>query len=428
MEDLFHSQFENYTVDPSPGLWGKIQARILLKQFFLFRLNQFNVYYLAAALALLTGGLIMVLSPSPDPVSVPAEASLEEISNPAIPGEDRASSTRESGEGSLPSPGKSPAGSQEPLEDSESAHRDIESSETVPLSELPELESPDIQQTELESNDIPVPAKEEVPAGKIAFTANHISGCAPLSVKFDNASENAEAYSWTFGDGGSSSEENPSYVFDESGEFTVILRMTGKDGLEYMQQQTIRVFERPRALFELDENVSLGEPVYFYNYSKSAQFYEWDFGDQQKSTLSDPFHYYTETGTYNVKLKVWNENQCFDSLIIYNAFTSGQNDIRFPNAFTPNLSGPSGGYYIGNEIGNTIFHPVVEGELVEYKLQIYSRMGVLVFESLDLQTGWDGYYQEELAPQGVYVWKVQGRFSNGKTFEQSGDVTLIRRY
>jgi PKD repeat protein len=371
---------------------------------------------------------LLVLSPSPDPVSVPAEAFQEEISNPPIPSGDRASSIRESGEASSPSPGKSPAGYQEPPEDAASTPREIESNEFVPHTELSELESPDIQQTEIESTDIPLHARVEAPAGKIAFSVSQISGCAPLSVEFNNTSENAETYDWTFGDGGSSSEENPSYVFEESGEFNVTLRMTGKDGLQYMRQQTIRVFERPRALFELDNNKSLDEPVYFYNYSESAQFYEWDFGDQQKSNLSDPVHYYNQPGTYNVKLKVWNESQCFDSLIIYNAFTSGENDIHFPNAFTPNLSGPSGGYYIGNEIGNTIFHPVVEGELVEYKLQIYSRMGVLVFESLDLQTGWDGYYQEELAPQGVYVWKVQGRFSNGKTFEQSGDVTLIKKY
>ena len=270
--------------------------------------------------------------------------------------------------------------------------------------------------------------ESETDIARIEFTTSRTSGCAPLAVDFYNASENAEKFLWNFGDGGSSLEENPSYVFDESGEYTVILRMTGKNGLEYMNQQSIHVFETPSALFEVEKDVNLAGPVYFYNYSKSAQYYEWDFGDMQKSGLTDPVHYYDQPGSYHVKLKVWTENQCFDSLVIYNAFDSEKNDILFPNAFTPNLSGPSGGYYHDNDIGNTIFHPKVEGELLDYQLKIFNRVGVLLFETSDIQTGWDGYYQEELSPQDVYIWKSRGKFSNGQTFVKSGDVTLVRKY
>ena len=206
--------------------------------------------------------------------------------------------------------------------------------------------------------------------------------------------------------------------------------MTAESGLEYMKQEVIQVFETPKALFEFDENVSLSanQAIYFYNYSKSAHYYEWDFGDKQNSSLLDPVHYYEQPGSYHVKLIVWTENLCYDSLIIYNAFTSQENRIQLPTAFTPNLNGPSGGYYVEYDKDNTIFHPIIGGELIEYQMKIFNRIGVQIFESTDIQIGWDGYYQEQLAPQGVYIWKIRGKFSNGKTFVESGDVTLVKRY
>jgi hypothetical protein len=142
----------------------------------------------------------------------------------------------------------------------------------------------------------------------------------------------------------------------------------------------------------------------------------------------EPIHYYEQAGSYNVKLKVWTTNHCYDSLTILNAFTGPEAEIFFPNAFTPNMTGPTGGSYDINDISNAIFHPVVKGELIEYQLKIFNRQGLQIFESNDVSLGWDGYYQEKLAVQGVYIWKARGKFSNGKTFVKSGDITLVRQY
>ena len=100
------------------------------------------------------------------------------------------------------------------------------------------------------------------------FEASDYQGCAPLAVKFTNHSENAAGYSWSFGDGGSSVEEHPSYVFDEPGEYTVQLKITGLDDNEYITTQELNVFITPKAQFEYDQDVALanGQPVNFYNY------------------------------------------------------------------------------------------------------------------------------------------------------------------
>ena len=426
IEESYRSHFGDYSVEPTPGLWSKVRTRIMWKQFLSFNLNQFNLYYLTAALAVAAGGIILITSKSLEKQELPAK--------------------------NIP---EAPVLQEEILDNSEDSPVQAESKTGRIKTDIQEvtgdISGEKIPAMEMEKNtgtseEMPggsesgKPMSEDLPSddeaghdpgsvtASISFNPSQTSGCAPLAVNFMNTSVNGEKYQWNFGDGGSSADENPSYVFDESGEYSITLHMTGKNGLEYMQQQAITVFETPSASFEVDEDVDLQGPVYFYNYSRSADHYRWEFGDRQGSGLSDPVHYYDNPGTYHVKLIVWTKNQCFDSLTILNAFKSEETSIKFPNAFTPNLNGPSGGHYNGNDIGNTIFHPVIDGELIEYQLRIFNRFGVLLFESTDIHIGWDGYYQEELGAQGVYIWKARGKFSSGKTFVESGDVTLVKKY
>jgi len=58
-------------------------------------------------------------------------------------------------------------------------------------------------------------------------------------------------------------------------------------------------------------------------------------------------------------------------------------------------------------------------------MEVYNRWGVLVFESNDINYGWNGFIDGKAAKQDVYVWRARGRFTNGEPFVMSGDVTLI---
>jgi hypothetical protein len=106
-------------------------------------------------------------------------------------------------------------------------------------------------------------------------------------------------------------------------------------------------------------------------------------------------------------------------------FTVGK--INFPNAFFWNKSGPTGGYWQDGKIDDTVFRPFYENVIEStYKLQIFNRWGVLIYESFDLHKGWDGYFANgNLAVQGVYVWKATGRFVDGRYFDDVGDVTFL---
>jgi len=100
-------------------------------------------------------------------------------------------------------------------------------------------------------------------------------------------------------------------------------------------------------------------------------------------------------------------------------------DIVFPNAFTPDPSGPNGGYYSNNDYSNHVFFPVAKG-VSEFKMQIFNRWGELVFETNDINIGWDGYYKGRLCEQGVYVYQAKATFIDGRIVEKKGDVLLIR--
>src|SRR5690606_37200103 len=115
------------------------------------------------------------------------------------------------------------------------------------------------------------------------------SGCWPLEVAFENLSLYGRAYEWDFGDGGTSTLENPVYTYYQAGDYTVSLRVYGYEtGLEdYIEKPFyINVYETPTAGFFLSkEKVFVpNDPLVLSNTSRNADTYQWDFGDGNTST------------------------------------------------------------------------------------------------------------------------------------------------
>jgi hypothetical protein len=119
-------------------------------------------------------------------------------------------------------------------------------------------------------------------------------------------------------------------------------------------------------------------------------------------------------------------------MMVRNAvFAEDSGFVKFPNAFKPNPSGPTGGYYpcLGDMIDtqnlNEIFYPLYYG-VAEYHLEIYNRWGEKIYTSDELCKGWDGYVDGVMAPQDVYVWKVSVIYDNGEPYKEYGSLTLLR--
>ena len=58
--------------------------------------------------------------------------------------------------------------------------------------------------------------------------------------------------------------------------------------------------------------------------------------------------------------------------------------------------------------------------------RIYNRWGTKVFETSDINKGWDGTFAGEPQPMGVYIYTVEAMSNTGKAFVKQGNVTLMR--
>ena len=92
-----------------------------------------------------------------------------------------------------------------------------------------------------------------------------------------------------------------------------------------------------------------------------------------------------------------------------------QGEIYFPNAFTPNGDGV-----------NDVF--IYKSRLIEQVvMQIYNRWGELLFQTNQLDVGWDGSYQGALAPPGTYLYKIEVVDQLGNRFAHQGNFVLLGR-
>lgn len=253
-------------------------------------------------------------------------------------------------------------------------------------------------------------------------------GCAPLKVRFYNKSASYDSCRWKFGDGGYSDKKNPEWIFDVAGEYKVILNVYSDGGRLTTSVATVTVYPRPQAHFEIspEKAVLPNDEIHFLNYSSNAVQFKWRFGDGTTSESFEPVHTYSKFDNYNVSLVVYSDWGCSDSLAVLNAFSGSKYFIEFPNAFIPNPQGSSGGYYSSkSDESAQVFHPSFSG-VSDYQLKIFSKLGIVIFESSDVNLGWDGYHKGQLCDPGVYIWKVRGKFRNGEPFIKMGDVTLLK--
>jgi gliding motility-associated-like protein len=265
------------------------------------------------------------------------------------------------------------------------------------------------------------------PVPVASFTISDSSGCAPLTVTFTDASQYATSYLWDFGDGGSSTQPDPTYTFASAGTFLVTLTAVGPGGQNTVTVP-VTVYPSPTAFFAVSPSVVSipNEPVFTFNFSSNSTSYFWDFGDGTTSTMQAPQHVYANEGIYTISLIASNQYGCIDTFTIQSAVEAvAGSDIVFPTAFTPSQDGPNGGYYDPASIDNNVFFAFTEG-VSEFNLMIFNRWGELIFESNDVKVGWDGYYRGKLCQQDVYVWKVKAKFLDGTSITKAGDVTLLR--
>ncbi|RLD29650.1 MAG: pkd domain containing protein, partial [Bacteroidetes bacterium] len=269
---------------------------------------------------------------------------------------------------------------------------------------------------------------EILPIMPVASFAEVDPGCSPYTVQFENTSQNATSYVWDFGDGSSSPDENPEHTFFHGGTYAVRLTAFGPAGLD-KYQQLITVYQSPIANLDVAPTFVYvdDKAVKCFNLSSYGDSYLWEFGDGQTDTIFEPYHVYSEEGIFDISLTVYTDDGCEDKFTLSPAVTvEPAGVLRYPTAFRPNKTGPTGGEVPSDpNMINTVFFPPIKQQIDNYHLQVFNRWGELLFESTDINIGWDGYYKGRLSQQDVYVWLVVGKYNNGKPYKQAGDITLL---
>jgi PKD repeat protein len=140
------------------------------------------------------------------------------------------------------------------------------------------------------------------------------SGPAPLSVDFSGSATGGTppySYRWTFGDGGSSTSQNPSHTYLSVGTYTATLTVTDSKNATSSKSLTISVTGTTSPLVaNASASPSSGRAPLTVNFTASASggtspySYRWTFGDGGSSTAQNPSHTYLSVGTYSAALTV----------------------------------------------------------------------------------------------------------------------------
>ena len=147
------------------------------------------------------------------------------------------------------------------------------------------------------------------------FVGTPVSGDYPLNVSFtDQSSGSPTSWNWTFGDGGTSTAQNPSHIYTGAGSYTVALTVSNTAGNDTQTRTSYITVTTPPPPPAPTANFA-GTPtsgdyplaVAFTDQSTdSPTSWSWTFGDGGTSTAQNPNHTYTAAGSYTVALTATN--------------------------------------------------------------------------------------------------------------------------
>ena len=130
----------------------------------------------------------------------------------------------------------------------------------------------------------------------------------------DPLSGAANSWDWSFGDGGTSTLEDPSHFYAAVAVYPVTLTVTDSYGCIDSVTQDVEVWPLPAVAFTVAP-VCITFPSFFDNSatpSPAAVVWDWDFGDGITVTDNTPdiSHTYATVGTYTVTLTITDTNGC----------------------------------------------------------------------------------------------------------------------
>jgi gliding motility-associated-like protein len=255
------------------------------------------------------------------------------------------------------------------------------------------------------------------------FSMSSSESCySPAEVQFINTTESIspiEYYFWNFGlDSPAGSASQTTATFTEVGCYDATLTLVYANGCTNSTtiSEAFCLYPTPNAKFEIfTSNPQTGFPIVVNNSSENATEFNWTYENEQ-SNFTNPEIIFNEHGAQEITLIATNEFGCSDTtshlITVENVVL-----LYVPTAFTPN-----------GDADNNTFSPIIGAgvKLETYRLYIFSRWGEIVYETSDIEAGWDGKNKNIDCPDGTYIWKIEFKASNSINEQHSGHVSLIR--
>ncbi|RYZ23340.1 MAG: PKD domain-containing protein [Chitinophagaceae bacterium] len=136
------------------------------------------------------------------------------------------------------------------------------------------------------------------------FVANPLSGCADPGIQFTNLSTGAIEYQWSFGDGTTSSEQDPRHVFADTGRFTIQLTAINNGCRVQIEKPRYVEIKPSVSRFIYERSCTNPREIRFKDRSVGATTWVWDFGDGTTYTgQNPPAHVFPNLGTFTVTLR-----------------------------------------------------------------------------------------------------------------------------
>lgn len=252
------------------------------------------------------------------------------------------------------------------------------------------------------------------------ITPNKPDFCLRDTIRLSTPAQAGVVYSWTGPNNFTSDQRTPEIPVSSAavaGTYTVIISR-GNCSTEAVSVLVPPIYQNPVAAFRSEPGIpsklSIPIRVSFFNQSKDADAWLWDFGDGSTSTEENPEHIYLTADNFDVTLTVFKSSVCSASIVQGKFIISSDNILFIPNTFTPN-----------NDAVNDEF-VVNMTNIKSYRIQIFNRYGSPLFISDNIFNNWNGTYKNEPLPVGTYYYLIDATDFNKNVIKKSGSVTLLR--
>ncbi len=255
----------------------------------------------------------------------------------------------------------------------------------------------------------------------VDFSVNDSVTCDTARIHFTNLSSGATGYGWSFSDGTTSTAIEPDKNFPPSLSYYTV-RLVAYNALgcrdSVIKPNLILAKVPPAADFIINPSPVIAIPQYTFSFdnittNNNQYTYQWNLGDGSSESTRDVVHKYSDTGTYQVRLIVFDNNSgCPDTTIKIATIQGAPGYLYVPNAFYPNSL----------QQQFKTFKPLGKG-LASYTFQVFDAWGKLLFQSSELDAagspvaGWDGTFKGTPVPQDAYAWQITAKFRNGRQWD-----------